>query len=292
MSVKKLSELTNIEAHTTNHDIGILNDEDLFEVSLNDEPSTGDKVSSNVTFLQLKNSFTGGLVDNDLLDGFHPNEESPLSSHSPTQKNVKTYVDNVKFGDLADCDPLTPVINDLVIWDGTKFTYSAPSENIHTLCGPKHNDVEDTTPSNGDILVYNSSTAKWEPAAHIEPPDYTEYMIHYCNETVWSTYSPNNYYANIPLAWKIDVTGRCFVHLSVEPTHDDVFYFKPNGESKNVSHDDSGGMAAGTSGVYVDDGNIGYVSLITSPSQRIEFFATHSNWCTIKLLTYQKLLTD
>ncbi len=93
MSVKKLSELTNIADHDINHTPGKLNDADLFEVSLIDEPSTGSKVSANVTFEQIKDSFTGGIVDNDLLDGINEGDGTPLDTHSPTQANVKTYVD-------------------------------------------------------------------------------------------------------------------------------------------------------------------------------------------------------
>lgn len=90
-------------------------------------------------------------------------DNAPTSGHgigyAVTSEGIKTTIDNLTVGDLADVTVTTPLSGEALTWDGTKWVNGTVSTvgSIDDL-----SDVDTTGKGNDYSLVYNSNDAEWQ----------------------------------------------------------------------------------------------------------------------------------
>jgi hypothetical protein len=110
---------------------------------------------------------TAAALDVDVDDTLAADSDSLI----PTQQAVKAYVDaNVgtpitELDDVPDVNAPTPSDGDVLTWDSTpgEWVATAPSGGIAELDDVP--DVNAPTPSNGDVLTWDSTPGEWVAAA-------------------------------------------------------------------------------------------------------------------------------
>jgi hypothetical protein len=130
----------------------------------------GDKINDNFTELYAADAALGtaAALDVDTDDTLAADSDSLI----PTQQAVKAYVDAAVGGpaiteldDIPDVNAPTPSNGDVLTWDSTpgEWVPQAPSAGIAELDDVP--DVNAPSPSNGDVLTWDSTPGEWIPMA-------------------------------------------------------------------------------------------------------------------------------
>lgn len=126
----------------------------------------GSSRNKKITAAELKEAIapgTAAALDVDIDDTLAADSDSLI----PTQQAVKAYVDaNVgspitELDDVPDVNAPTPSNGDVLTWDSTpgEWVAQAPSAGIAEL--DDVSDVNAPTPSNGDVLTWDSTPGEW-----------------------------------------------------------------------------------------------------------------------------------
>lgn len=139
----------------------------------------GDKINDNFTELYAADAALGtaAALDIDTDDTLAADSDSLI----PTQQAVKAYVDAAVGGpaiteldDVPDVNAPTPSNGDVLTWDSTPGEWVASPPAGGTFDLDDATDVNAPSPSNGDVLTWDSTPGEWVAAA---PSGSTEWTL-------------------------------------------------------------------------------------------------------------------